>query len=158
MGENKLSVFEKSMLGLALTVPTEEGPTNALFNMLGDTSYFTFENNKLVFNDNYDIEKLMECCNTKYLGQNGLLDAKRELNDSDSYIKYITYENPKLDDAINLNIDNYEHSIDTVKRVNKNIKYIAKVTYNYFKDIDQGINDGANYNAKFNIDNVRECK
>ena len=41
---------------------------------------------------------------------------------------------------------------------NKNIKYIAKVTYNYFKDIDQGINDGANYKAKFNIDNVRECK
>ena len=59
---------------------------------------------------------------------------------------------------INLNIDNYEHSIDTVKRVNKNIKYIARVTYNYFKDIDQGINNGANYKAKFNIDNVRECK
>ena len=70
----------------------------------------------------------------------------------------ITTVTGKVNIPINLNIDNYEHSIDTVKRVNKNIKYIAKVTYNYFKDIDQGINDGANYKAKFNIDNVRECK
>ena len=70
----------------------------------------------------------------------------------------ITTVKGKINIPINLNIDNYEHSIDTVKRVNKNIKYIAKVTYNYFKDIDQGINNGANYKAKFNIDNVRECK
>lgn len=125
MGENKLSVFEKSMLGLALTVPTDDGSTNALFNMLGDTSYFTFENNKLVFNDNYDIEKLMECCNTKYLGQNGLLDAKRELNDSDSYIKYITYENPKLNDAINLDIDKTyinkfrKYYVDNIERLKR---------------------------------------
>lgn len=70
----------------------------------------------------------------------------------------ITTVTGKVNIPINLNIDNYEHSIDTVKRVNKNIKYIARVTYNYFKDVDQGINNGANYKAKFNIDNVRECK
>ena len=70
----------------------------------------------------------------------------------------ITTVKGKINIPINLNIDNYEHSIDTVKRVNKNIKYIAKVTYNYFKDVDQIVNNGANYKAKFNIDNVRECK
>ena len=60
---------------------------------------------------------------------------------------FVFTNNSKVDNKSNKDI-----------KVNKNIKYIAKVTYNYFKNIDQGINDGANYKAKFNIDNVRECK
>ena len=105
MKENNLNIFEKNMLQSALNVPTEDGSTNALFNLLGDTSYFDLENNKLIYNQEYDIEKLIDCCNIKYLGEEGLLKARHELNDSDSYIQYITSETPKLSEIFNLNVD-----------------------------------------------------
>ena len=69
----------------------------------------------------------------------------------------ITTAKGKIHVPINLNIDNYEHSIDTVKNVNKNIKYIVRVTYNYFNDVNQEINSNVSYNAKISVDNVREC-
>lgn len=105
MKENNLNIFEKNMLQSALNVPTEDGSTNALFNLFGDTSYFDLENNKLIYNQDYDIEKLIDCCNIKYLGEEGLLKARHELSDSDSYIQYITYETPKLSEIFNLNVD-----------------------------------------------------
>lgn len=105
MKENNLNIFEKNMLQSALNVPTEDGSTNALFNLFGDTSYFDLENNKLIYNQEYDIEKLIDCCNIKYLGEEGLLKARHELNDSDSYIQYITSETPKLSEIFNLNVD-----------------------------------------------------
>lgn len=69
----------------------------------------------------------------------------------------ITQKTGKLSIPINLNIDNYEHSISTTKRVTKVISYKAMITFNYFKDIDQDINANKTYNASLNIDNVREC-
>ena len=125
MKENNLNVFEKNMLEVALDVPTEDGSTNALFNLLGDTSYFSLENNKLIYNQEYDIKKLIECCNIQYLGTEGLLKAKQELNDANSYIRYITYETPKLKEVTNLNVDKTyvqkfrKYYVDNIERLKR---------------------------------------
>ena len=100
MRDNSLNFFEKNMLESALEIPTEDGSTNGLFNLLGDTSYFNLENNKLIFNSLYDMDKLINCCNITYLGTDGVPKSNQELSSSENYIQYITNEPENLKDTI----------------------------------------------------------
>lgn len=69
----------------------------------------------------------------------------------------ITKYTGKLDVPIKLNIDNINHEIYTTKRINKTISYKAIITFNYFPDVEQKVNESVSYHATLNVDNVHEC-
>lgn len=86
---NRKRILTKEELSTAIGVPTEDGSTNGLFNLLGDTSYFTFTNNQLVLNESIDIDALKEKCNIRYIGTQGYERAKVELDTNEKYTNYI---------------------------------------------------------------------
>lgn len=70
----------------------------------------------------------------------------------------ITKSTGKIDIPSSLNNENIIHNISTIKNKTNTITYEAIVTFNYFPNIDQGINGNLSYKATLVVDNVYECK
>lgn len=100
MKNNNTNSIQKSEFFNALELPTDDNneAINALYNILIGTSYFTDSNSTLTISDRYTVDELLLKCNKKYLGEDGYVRAKKELqNDDDKYIKYlISYNESEL--------------------------------------------------------------
>ena len=106
MKENNVRTITKEQVAEALKVPTEQGALNGLVHILLATNYFrSAERNEITYCGEQTIEKLVSRCNIKYIGAEGYILAKEELDES-AYNTYIISEKAKEDDIPNMEILN----------------------------------------------------
>jgi len=101
MIEHNTKEIEKNSIPIAMEVEAEREDINALCNFLSDTSYINYDGKKLFYVGKESIASFIKRCNTTYLGTDGLIRAKSELNTEEKYITYIMSGKLKSDDMIN---------------------------------------------------------
>lgn len=150
---NGVSINKSDFLkALELSDDNSNEAVNALYNILKGTSYFKGENNNLILNIKQNIDELLSKCNKKYLGPDGYINAKKDLENNDE--KYIAYlisqpENEKLD------VNYYVVSIKDYSTVHK--KYFDKYGYMYWEEgLEKKYNIGDIIYLYFSSDNGKE--
>lgn len=116
--------IQKSEILNALDLPNNGNvdAVNALYNILIGTSYFIGDNNTLTLSNKYSLDNLISKCNKKYLGENGYINAKEELeNNDEAYIEYLTSQNNEFlsEDEIASEIESEEKIEDRKNRFKK---------------------------------------
>lgn len=96
---NGQSIHKSEFLAaLDLTEESTEA-INALYNIFIGSSYFEDNNNRLVLSKEYILDSLIAKCNKTYLGEDGYLKAKDELeNNDEKYIEYLISNNEEYDE------------------------------------------------------------
>lgn len=89
MIDKSTSEINKDQIPFALGIEAEREDINALCNFLSDTSYIEYDGKKLIYVGKEAIETFIKRCNTSYLGEEGLIKARAELNTEEKYIAYI---------------------------------------------------------------------
>lgn len=122
---------------------------NALYNILKGTSYFYDENNNLFLDNKYNVDDLLSKCNKTYIGSDGYIKAKQELENNDErYISYLISE-PQIE---NKNLSYYLISIKNYESLHK--KYFNKYGYMYWEEgLEKKYNIGDIIYLYFSSDN-----
>lgn len=89
MIDKSTNEIDKDQIPFALGVEAEREDINALCNFLSDTSYIKYDGKKLFYVGKEAIETFITRCNTSYLGEEGLIKARAELNTEEKYITYV---------------------------------------------------------------------
>lgn len=89
--DKDIKEFSKDEIPSMVNCPIDDENANMLSNFLCDTSYFYYgDRHKIYFNsEDYNISDLINKCNKKLLGENGIEIINEELNTSERYLRYL---------------------------------------------------------------------
>ena len=103
MLDNNVLEVEKDKIPSILGVNANNENINALCNFLDGTNTIKYTGSSLKYVGNIPLSKIIKKCNIKYIGEEGLILARQELDTDEKYAKYITSE-LEIDDEVGNNV------------------------------------------------------
>lgn len=116
MIQNNVDYIEKKNIANALTVECGNEMLNALCNYLKDTSYFDYSNGVLSITSDRTPDEINSLCNTTYIGEVGLRQARIDLVENDSYAEYI-FSGSMLEKSTSNVIELERYTLDELTKI-----------------------------------------